>query len=307
MARNRERQVEQEASVAGAHMVRHVHVFDVILFIILTFLAIIIVYPFYNTILVSIVPQVDYTRQPFMLIPKRITWENYDFVFDSPLLLRSLGNSVVLAVVGTLYNMVLTVLLAYTFTKRDLPGRNFFRFLLVFTMYFGGGLVPTYLLYKALGLVGNWWVMVLPTCVSITYMLIVSSNMSELPSEIEESAKMDGANDIQVLLKIVLPLIKPILATFTIYYAVERWNEWYNAMLYLKDYKLWPLQLTLREIISSASFVSTAAFTGDARPPLYGEGIKMACIVVTVFPLMALYPFLQRYFLTGLTLGAVKG
>ena len=302
----KEKQMEQEVA-AGARMVRHVHTFDVILFIVLSLLALVIIYPFYNTILVSIVPQVDYTRHPFMLFPRRVTWENYDFVFDSPLLLRSLRNSVILAVVGTLYNMVLTVLLAYTFTKRDLPGRNFFRFLLVFTMYFGGGLVPTYLLYKALGLVGNWWVMVLPTGVSITYMLIISSNMSELPSEIEESARIDGANDIQVLLRIILPLIKPILATFTIYYAVERWNEWYNAMLYLKDSKLWPLQLSLRAIISSASFVSTAAFTGDTRPPLYGEGIKMACIVVTVFPLMLLYPFLQRYFLTGLTLGAVKG
>ncbi len=174
-------------------------------------------------------------------------------------------------------------------------------------MYFGGGLVPTYLLYKALGLVGNWWVMVLPTGVSITYMLIVSSNMSELPAEIEESAKIDGANDIQILFKIVLPLIKPILATFTIYYAVERWNEWYSAMLYLKDNKLWPLQQTLRQIISSANVISTTALNGESRPPVYGDSVKMACIVVTVFPLMALYPFLQRYFLTGLTLGAVKG
>ncbi len=307
MAKNKVKYGQEENVVAGAHMVRHVHTFDVILFILLTLFALVIVYPFYNTILVSIVPQADYTRQPFMLIPKRVTWENYKFVFESPLLLRSMLNSVVLAVVGTIYNMVLTVLLAYTFTKRDLPGRNIFRFILVFTMYFGGGLVPTYLLYKALGLVGNWWVLVLPTGVSITYMLIISSNMSELPAEIEESAKMDGANDIQILFKIVLPLIKPILATFTIYYAVERWNEWYSAMLYLKDNKLWPLQMALRQIISSATSISTVAMTGETRPPIYGEGIKMACIVVTVFPLMALYPFLQRYFLTGLTLGAVKG
>ncbi len=298
---------QEETVAAGAHMVRHVHVFDVILFIILTILALVIIYPFYNTILVSIVPQAVYTRQPFMLYPKKITMENYKFVFESPLLLRSMLNSVILAIVGTLYNMILTVLLAYAFTKHDMPGRNFFRFILVFTMYFGGGLVPTYLLYKALGLVGNWWVMVLPTGVSITYMLIVSSNMSELPAEIEESAKIDGANDIQILFKIVLPLIKPILATFTIYYAVERWNEWYSAMLYLKDNKLWPLQQALRQIISSANVISTTALNGESRPPVYGDSVKMACIVVTVFPLMALYPFLQRYFLTGLTLGAVKG
>ena len=280
--------------------------FDAVLLVLLTLLGLIIIYPFYNTILVSLVPQNEYTRNPFMLWPTSVTWECYQFVFDSPLLLASMWNSVVLALVGTIYNMILTVLMAYAFTK-PIPGRNFFRFLMVFTMYFGGGLVPFYLLIKALGLIDSFWVMVLPTGISVTYMLIISSNMSALPAELEESAQLDGATDMRILFSIVLPLTLPILATFTLYYAVERWNEWYNAMLFLKDTAKWPLQLTLRQIISSANFISTQAMTGDIRPPTYGEGIKMACIVVTVFPLMAIYPFLQRYFLTGLTLGAVKG
>lgn len=286
--------------------IQKINAFDVVLIIVLSLLGLLIIYPFYNTILVSIVPQAEYTRNPFMLWPTSITWESYEFVFDSPLLLRSMGNSVILALVGTVYNMVLTVLMAYAFTK-PIPGRNFFRFLMVFTMYFSGGLVPFYLLIKALGLIDSFWVMVLPSGISVTYMLIISSNMSALPKELEESAQLDGATDVTILFKIILPLTLPILATFTLYYAVERWNEWYNAMLFLKDTDLWPLQLTLRNIISSANFVSTQAMTGDIRPPTYGEGIKMACIVVTVFPLMAVYPFLQRYFLTGLTLGAVKG
>ena len=281
-------------------------VFDFFLLVLLSLFGLIILYPFYNTILVSLVPQEVYARTPLMLWPPEITWECYEFVFDSPLLLRSMGNSVILAIVGTAYNMLLTGLMAYAFTK-PIPGRNFFRFLMVFTMYFSGGLVPTYLLYKALGLVGNFWVMILPTCISVPYMLIISADMASLPQELEESAKIDGASDTVILFRIILPLTLPILATFTLYYAVERWNEWYSAMLYLKDYEMWPLQLALRQIISSANFVSTQAMTGDVRPPTYGEGIKMACIVVTVFPLMAVYPFLQRYFLTGLTLGAVKG
>ncbi len=286
--------------------IQKINAFDITLLIVLSILGLMIIYPFYNTILVSIVPQAEYTRNPFMLWPTKITWESYEFVFDSPLLLKSMGNSVKLAIVGTIYNMVLTVLMAYAFTK-PIPGRNFFRFLMVFTMYFGGGLVPFYLLIKALGLIDSFWVMVLPTGVSVTYMLIISSNMSALPKELEESAQLDGASDVTILFRIILPLTLPILATFTLYYAVERWNEWYNAMLFLKTTDLWPLQLTLRNIISSANFVSTQAMTGDIRPPTYGEGVKMACIVVTVFPLMAVYPFLQRYFLTGLTLGAVKG
>ena len=279
---------------------------DGVILVLLTLLGLIIVYPFYNTILISIVPQADYTRNPFMLIPTNITWENYEFVFDSPLLLNSMWNSVKLAFVGTIYNMVLTVLMAYAFTK-PIPGLNFFRFYMVFTMYFGGGLVPFYLLIKALGLIDSFWVMVLPSGISITYMFIISANMSALPKELEESAQLDGASDMKILFSIILPLTLPILATFTLYYTVERWNEWYNAMLFLKNTASWPLQLTLRNIISSANFISTQAMTGDVRPPTYGEGIKMACIAVTVFPLMAVYPFLQRYFLTGLTLGAVKG
>lgn len=289
-----------------ANRIQKFNAFDAVLLILLTLLGLLIVYPFYNTILVSLVPQADYTRNPFMLWPERITWESYQFVFDSPLLLNSMGNSVKLALVGTVYNMILTVLMAYAFTK-PIPGRNFFRFYMVFTMYFGGGLVPFYLLIKALGLIDSFWVMVLPSGISVTYMLIISSNMSALPKELEESAQLDGATDIKILFSIILPLTLPILATFSLYYMVERWNEWYNAMLFLKDTAKWPLQLTLRNIISSANFISTQAMTGDVRPPTYGEGIKMACIVVTVFPLMAVYPFLQRYFLTGLTLGAVKG
>lgn len=289
-----------------ANRIQKFNAFDAVLLILLTLLGLMIVYPFYNTILVSLVPQADYTRNPFMLWPERITWESYQFVFDSPLLLNSMGNSVKLALVGTVYNMILTVLMAYAFTK-PIPGRNFFRFYMVFTMYFGGGLVPFYLLIKALGLIDSFWVMVLPSGISVTYMLIISSNMSALPKELEESAQLDGATDIKILFSIILPLTLPILATFSLYYMVERWNEWYNAMLFLKDTARWPLQLTLRNIISSANFISTQAMTGDVRPPTYGEGIKMACIVVTVFPLMAVYPFLQRYFLTGLTLGAVKG
>ncbi len=282
------------------------NLFDYLNIFFLSLLALLIVYPFYNTILVSVVPQQVYSRTPFMLWPSEITWDYYQFVFDSPLLLMTMANSAKLAVIGTAYNMLLTVLMAYAFTK-PIPGRRFFRFLMVFTMYFGGGLIPFYLLIKALGLVNSFWVMVLPTGVSVIYMLIISSHIASLPAELEESARIDGAGDLRILVSVILPLSLPILATFTLYYAVERWNEWFNGMLFLNDQKLWPLQLTLRNIITNANFIATQAMTGEIRPPTYGDGVKMACIVVTIFPLMAVYPFLQRYFLTGLTIGAVKG
>jgi putative aldouronate transport system permease protein len=279
---------------------------DIIIFTFLTLFTLIIVYPFYNVILVSIVPQYDYVRSPFMLWPPRVEWNSYKFVFDSPLLLKSMGTSALLMVVGTAYNMLLTVLFSYAMT-RPIPGRRFFRFLMVFTMYFGGGLVPTYLLMKALGLLDTFAVMFLPSVISISYMLIVANSMSNIPLELTESAVLDGASELRILFQIILPLSLPILATFTLYYAVERWNEWYSAMLYVKDQAKWPLQYALRKIISDASFISQNAPPGEYRPPSYSDGIKMACIIVTVFPLMAIYPFLQRYFLTGLTAGAVKG
>lgn len=279
---------------------------DFIIILLLTLFGIIILYPFYNTILISLVPQEDYIRSPFMLFPTRITWESYQFVLSSDLLMHSTFVSAMVTLAGTIYNMILTVLMAYAFTK-PIPGRNFFRFLMVFTMYFGGGLVPYYLLIRDIGLMDNFWVLVLPSVISVSYMLIISNYFSSLPKELIESASMDGASEMTILIRIILPLSLPILATFTLYYAVERWNEWWHGMLFLKDIQKWPLQLTLRKIIQDANFVSNQAMTGETRPPTYGEGVKMASIVVTMFPIMALYPFLQRYFITGLTLGAVKG
>lgn len=297
---------EQKAVVPKQNRIYKFQMMDGVILTLLSIFMLLIIYPFYNTILVSIVPQTDYVRSPFMLWPSRVEWTNYEFVFDSPLLLRSMWTSAKLMVIGTAYNMLLTVLFSYAMTK-PLPGRNFFRFLMVFTMYFGGGLVPTYLLMKALNLFNTFAVMFVPSVISVTYMLIISNSMSNIPLELTESAQIDGAGEMRILFQIILPLSLPILATFALYYGVERWNEWYSAMLYNSKVELWPLQYTLRKIISDANFVSTQAMTGEMRPPTYGEGVKMACIVVTVFPLMAVYPFLQRYFLTGLTAGAVKG
>ena len=299
-------QANLSARVPRANRLRRFQLMDGFILTFLTIFMLLILYPFYNTILVSLVPQNDYIRSPLMLFPQRIEFNSYEFVFDSPILLRSMRTSAILMVLGTAYNMLLTVLFSYAMTK-PLPGRRFFRFLMVFTMYFGGGLVPYYLLMKALNLMNTLWVMFLPSVISITYMLIIANNISNLPAELTESAVIDGAGEMRILFQIILPLCLPILATFTLYYAVERWNEWYSAMLFVTKIELWPLQYTLRKIISDANFVSTQAMTGEFRPATYAEGVKMACIVVTVFPLMAVYPFLQRYFLSGLTMGAVKG
>ena len=173
-------------------------------------------------------------------------------------------------------------------------------------MYFSGGLIPYYLLIKDLGLMGSHLVMILPMGLNVMYMLIISSYFKSLPSSLEESAKIDGAHDWVILFRIILPLSLPLLATFTLYYAVERWNEWYHAMLFLTKSDKWPLQNILRTIINDINFLATQNVPGQKRPDVQGDTIKMSSIIVSMVPMMCLYPLLQRYFLSGLTLGAVK-
>jgi len=278
---------------------------DGVIIFLLSLFALTILYPFYNAVLVSLVPQQIYVRSRFMLWPPEIIFDSYGFVFKSRLIWSSMLNSVIVTVIGTAYNMILTILCAYALTK-PLPGRRFFRFLIVFTMYFSGGIIPFYLLIKDIGLMNKIAVMIIPTGIAILYMLIISNYFKSLPPSLEESAKIDGANDVTILIRIILPLSLPLLATFTLYYVVDRWNEWFNAMMFLRTTDKWPLQLTLRKIIQDANFANTTLVPGQVRPDTYGDSIKMASIVVTMFPMMLLYPFLQKYFLSGMMLGAVK-
>ena len=280
--------------------------FDWILAVIMIIFALMIIYPFYNAILVSIVPNTTYIRyKGFMLIPPEVEWDAYQYVFKSAVIWSGYKNTIEITLIGVIYNMLLTVFCGYAFTK-PMPGNKILKFIVVFTMYFSGGLVPFYLLIKSLKLTNTIWSMILPTGINIMYMLIISSYFESLPAALEESAHIDGAGDFTILFKIVLPLSLPLLATFTLYYAVDRWNEWYYAMLFVRSTKLWPLQYVLRTIIQDANFLAQNYVPGQQAPDVKGDAIKMAAAIVSMAPIMCLYPFLQRYFLTGLTLGAVK-
>ena len=292
--------------IAKKNRIRRFGAVDFILLFFLTLLALLILYPFYNAFLVSIVPNTIYMRyKGLMLWPPALTFEAYEFTFKSSLIWTGYRNSILITVFGTIYNMVLTILCAYALIK-PIPGGKFIRFAIVFTMYFSGGLIPYYLLIKNLKMMDTLWSMVLPTGINIMYMLIISNYFKSLPPALEESAKIDGATDLRILWSIILPLSLPLLATFTLYYAVERWNEWYNAMLFVKSVSKWPLQNVLRTIINDVNMMATQNIPGQAKPDIQGDAIKMSSIIVAMAPIMCLYPFLQRYFLSGLTLGAVK-
>ena len=280
--------------------------FDYILIVFLTVFALLILYPFYNSVCVSLVSQADYIKTRFMLYPRNITFESYFVVFKNGSIFDGMKVTLIITLVGVLYNMLLTVSLAYGFSK-EFPGKKLFMMMIVFTMYFSGGLIPFYLLIKDLKLVDNIFSMILPSGVSIMYMTVIRQNFESLPSELEESARIDGANDLTILFRILLPLSVPILVTFALYYGVERWNEWYNGMLFIRSFEKRPLQLVLRGIIQTTGQAMVTNELEQYNITPFSEGIKMACVVVTMTPIILVYPFIQKYFVSGMTVGAIKG
>ena len=283
---------------------KRIKISDILMNTFLIAFGIIILYPFYNSILVSIVPQEVYVKTPFMLYPPELNFASYKFVFSSNTIANGFKVTLFILVFGVLYNMILTVMTAYALTK-PIPGRKYFSFFIIFTMYFSGGLIPLYILIQKLGLLNNILSMILPTGINISFMLIIMKFFDEIPKELEESAKIDGANEMVILFKIVLPLSLPVLATFALYYGVERWNEWWHGMLFIKSSTKLPLQMVLKNIIQDTNILM-ANIPDDAKKEVFTDGIKMASVVITMFPVMCLYPFLQRYFITGLTTGAIK-
>ena len=265
-----------------------------------------VLYPFYNSVLISMTPQVVYIREPFMLWPKALDWSSYRYVFENKSIWMGMWTTVQITIFGTLYNIFLTVTMAYAL-NHSFPGKKAVIALIMFTMYFSGGLIPTYMMIKDFGLMNTLWSMILPTGVSISYLMVMRKFFKSIPDELEESAKIDGANDLTIMFRIVLPLALPMVITFVIYYGVERWNEWYNGLLYIKSATKMPLQLVLRQIVQNSQTIQASESMQDAGIKPFGDGIKMATVIVTMFPVMVLYPFMQKYFVTGLTVGAVKG
>lgn len=265
----------------------------------------IILFPFYNSVLISLVPQHVYERTPLLLYPKEMSFTSYSYVFHSKILLDGLRNTLFIVIVGTTYNVLMTVGAAYALTK-PIPGRRFFAGFIVFTMFFSGGLIPLYLQVKNLGLVNSLWAMILPTGVSVIYMLIMESYFRTIPTEIEESARLDGANEIAILFRIVLPLSLPMLATITLFYGVERWNEWYFGMLFISQTDKYPLQLLIMDMLQSITSLQASIPQAQQHEAAFSLGMQMAAVIASMLPIVCLYPFLQKYFVKGLTLGAVK-
>lgn len=248
-------------------------------------------------------------RGEVLLIPKGITLKAYTMVFENKDIWRGFGNTIFYTAAGTVISLVLTVLAAYPLSRKNLKGRNFLMMAILFTMYFSGGMIPTYMLVRNLGMYNSIWAILVPNAIS-TYNLIVAKTFFEnsIPEELYESAHLDGCGNISMLVKIVLPLSKAILAVLVLYYAVAIWNAYFDALIYLKDAAKQPLQIVLRNILLMGQTEQMGTNdVGMAEKIKMAEAIKYSVIVVSSIPMLILYPFVQKYFVKGVMIGAVKG
>lgn len=248
-------------------------------------------------------------RGEVFIIPKGFTLQPYTMVFDNPDIWRGYRNTVLYTLMGTAINIALTVLAAYPLSRREMMGRRFLTVVVLLTMYFNGGLIPTYLLVRSLKLYNTIWAMVLPAAIS-TYNLIVAKSFFEqnIPAELYESARIDGCSNVRMLFSIVLPLSKAILAVLVLYYGVAHWNSYFNALVYLRNEELHPLQIVLRNILLLSQTEQMGSNdVGMGEKIKMVEAIKYSVIVVSSVPVLLLYPLAQRYFVKGVMIGAVKG
>jgi putative aldouronate transport system permease protein len=249
-------------------------------------------------------------RGEMFLWPKGINFHSYEKIFQNKDILRGYSNTLIYTLVGTLINLVMTILAAYPLSRKDFIGRNAIMALFVFTMFFSGGLIPTYMLIKNLGMLNTLWVMIIPNAVSIWNIIIMRTFFQQsIPHELHEAATIDGCSNIQTLTRIILPLSMPIIAVTILFYAVGHWNAFFNAMLYLSDKNKFPLQLILREILIQGQTNDMVKMSTESaiKQQREVEGIKYAVLVVANIPVLMLYPFLQRYFVKGVMIGAIKG
>lgn len=287
---------------------------DVFVAVFLTLFALLITVPFYNMLLISFASDKTNMANPGLMFLRfdQFTLANYKYVFDCPILFTGYASTLMITGLGTVYAMAITIMTAYALSRPAFPGRRlFFVLMALIPMYFGGGLVPAYLNLRDLKLLNSRAGVILMGGVSCFNIIIIKSSIEQMPESLTEAAKLDGANEMNIFTRIILPLQLPIIATFSLFVAVGYWNEWFWPMLILDESAKWPLPLVLRSVVqNSASFFKSNASTGIASyqrvNEVSGLGTQMATLFLTIAPIMIVYPFLQKYFVKGTLVGAIK-
>jgi putative aldouronate transport system permease protein len=281
----------------------------VLLYGFLSALFVVTFFPFWQIFILSINDGTDSLRGGFLLWPRDISLDSYVTVFSNPEIINSVKVTLLRTLLGVPLSILCIALLAYTLSKRELVGGRAINLFFIFTMYFSGGLIPTYMIIKSLGLIDNFLVFLFPGVINIFWMILVRTFMEQLPRELEESAEIDGANDVQIFIKVILPICVPVLATVGLFSAIYHWNAWYDSYIYTYKPELKTLQAVLVKILNqyqTGDMLNGAQANESKKIPVTSESIRMTVTMVATIPIILVYPFLQRFFLKGMLLGAVK-
>lgn len=288
-------------------------IFDIINVIVMIILLVIFVWPLWFIVIASVSNPNEVWNGNVLLWPKGFTMAAYEAVIEYKSIWIGYRNTIFYTVVGTIINLVMTVCAAYPLSRKDFMPRNFFMFMFMLTMYFGGGLIPTYLIVNKLGMINTVWAMMIPGACSIYNVIITRTYfINSIPGSLKDAAELDGANSFQYLVKVVLPLSKPIIAVIALYYAVGHWNDYFTALIYINKTGLMPLQSFLRDLLMSNkltmgnSMGGLDAATAEAKMQL-SQTLKYSAIIVSTVPVLCIYPFIQKYFVKGVMIGSVKG
>jgi len=284
-------------------------------FIILVILALclVIILPCINVLALSLNDGADAAKGGVYFFPRVFTLENFKQVFSDGSIMKAYKYTILRVVIGTLLTLIVTSLAAFALKEKDLPGVKVITILITFTMLFGGGMIPTYVQYKNLHLINNFWVYVVPSLVSVTYLLMMRAYFEGIPASLEESAKLDGCGYFGIYGRIILPLSKPVIAVIGLYTAVNHWNDWFSGAFYMTSNEKWPVQTVLQQMLARAMSASQKDITSVAQALVQGastvtsDSLKMAAVVITTVPILLIYPFVQKYFASGIMIGAVKG
>lgn len=280
--------------------------FDFILMISMLAIVFVTLYPFYHILIISLSDGSAVLRGEVRFWPVEATLDSYKLVFEDPNVPRSLMNSVTYTVVGTTINLIMTALCAYPLARPRFSGRMFFTWMVTLTMFFSGGLIPLYLLVLQLGLIDKIWAIVLPVAINPWNMFLMRTAFMGIHESIYEAALIDGASEIGILWRIVLPLSMPIFATLLLFYAVGHWNDFFNALIFLNDGRKFPIQLHLRNVVILGQFDQANELAGGSDMAVIEQTLKYATIMVSTLPILVVYPFVQKYFVKGVMIGAIK-
>ncbi|WNR46072.1 carbohydrate ABC transporter permease [Paenibacillus roseipurpureus] len=286
---------------------RYLSLSEILIIAFLLALTSLVVLPFLYMFAVSFSSPSESMAGNFYVWPQVWNDDAYRYLFSSTRFVLAIWNTVKLTAMGTVINLILSVTLSYALSKKFLPGRRGMMMLIFFTMLFGGGLIPTYLLVKWLGLVNSLWALILPGATNAFTVMVMKTFFQGLPESLDEAARIDGAGELKILLHVVIPLSMPIIATFSLFFMVSHWNEFFGAIIYLNDTSKWPIQPLLRQmVLVGSSNISAEAAIDEQLAATLGANVKMAAILIAMAPIVAVYPFLQKYFAKGALVGSVK-